>query len=288
MNGNTNVLKDTGTVFFSILSDVTATLPAAPTVGDSLMIVNNNDNPSKLYRVFINAGGSNEIHEQDTASIPQATLEQGQTALLVCSEAGATKKWHMQRWVSALDVAAGSTKTRVVQTEIQSITNVTAGEFDFNNIPAGFDRLFIKGMVRGDEVTNIITLYGFINEDLTTTNYHNQNAGGLDGTSTTTESALPRVGFCPGGSAVSADDYGYVYIEIEDPNGSKTKEMLGRYSSQLTADYMLTGFTGCHSAVTAAITRLRIRCSTHPTDGLVGTLTLYGEQAAPIASACSP
>ena len=33
---------------------------------------------------------------------------------------------------------------------LQTITNSSAGEFDFNSIPSGFNRLIIRGEIRGD------------------------------------------------------------------------------------------------------------------------------------------
>ena len=106
-NSSIGVTADTGTVFYNLPSTVTATLPAAPNVGDMLMIVNNDNDPTDSYNINIAAGGSNVIKEQNINYIPQATLKQGQSAILVCFDAGATKQWHMQRWVSALDIPSG-------------------------------------------------------------------------------------------------------------------------------------------------------------------------------------
>jgi hypothetical protein len=101
-----------------------ATLPATPSVGDSLMIVNNDNDATDSYNVQIDAGGTNEIRQQNIVAVPIATLVQGQTALLVCYEAGATKRWHMQRWVSSLDIGGGGGGGMTV-TEIKT-ANYTA------------------------------------------------------------------------------------------------------------------------------------------------------------------
>ena len=115
-NTSQSVAAGTGSVFYGLAATVTATLPATPNVGDTLMIMNNDNNALDSYNVNITAGGSNEIIEQNINYIPQATVQQGQTALLVCRENGATKRWHMQRWTSALDLGGtggGMTVTSV-------------------------------------------------------------------------------------------------------------------------------------------------------------------------------
>lgn len=92
-----SVVKDTGSVFYNLAATVTATLPASPAVGDSLVVWNNDDDALSAYNVQIDSGGSNEIHEENVSSIPTATLARGQYGVLVCYDAGATKRWHLRR-----------------------------------------------------------------------------------------------------------------------------------------------------------------------------------------------
>jgi len=96
-NSSIAVAKNTGTVFYALSADVTATLPASPAVGDALIIVNNDGAPGAPWAVNIAAGGSNEIHEKNVTVISSWALNAGQQAVLVCYDAGVTKKWHIAR-----------------------------------------------------------------------------------------------------------------------------------------------------------------------------------------------
>lgn len=146
------VASSTGNVFHNLAANATCTLPAAPAVGDSIMIVNNDNDPTDSYDVLIAAGGSNVIKEQNINYIPQASLKQGQTALLVCFDAGATKQWHMQRWTSALDlsgIGGGMTVTTV------KTGNYTATENEVvpvDSSAGSFTITMPAGMATGDRV----------------------------------------------------------------------------------------------------------------------------------------
>jgi hypothetical protein len=94
-NSNIAVTKDTGTVFYSLSATVAATLPVSPAVGDSLMIINNDGTPGFPWNVNITPGGSNEIHTKNVTVIGPYQLLPGEQAILVCYDAGATKKWHI-------------------------------------------------------------------------------------------------------------------------------------------------------------------------------------------------
>lgn len=96
-NANTsiNVAKNTGTVFYALSASVVATLPAAPAVGDMLVVVNNDSTPGSPWMVQVNAGGSNEIHYKSATAISSWSVVPGYQATLICYDAGATKKWHI-------------------------------------------------------------------------------------------------------------------------------------------------------------------------------------------------
>ena len=147
-----SVAASTGSVFYNLAATVTATLPSSPTVGDMLMIVNNDNDPTDSYDVQIDAGAPHEIKEQNINYISTATLKQGQTAILVCYESGATNRWHMQRWTSALDLAGiggGMTVTTI------KTSNYTAGENEVvpvDSTGGSFTVTMPPGMGVGDRV----------------------------------------------------------------------------------------------------------------------------------------
>jgi len=107
-NSNTAVAADTGTVFYGLSASVTATLPASPVVGDSLIIINNDGTPGFPWNVIIAAGGSNEIHIKNVTVISSYSLIAGEQAVLVCYDAGATKKWHLARTTSNVTGLSGT------------------------------------------------------------------------------------------------------------------------------------------------------------------------------------
>lgn len=160
---------------------------------------------------------------------------------------------------------------------IEEITLGSAGEFDFNSIPAGFNRLIITGLVRGDVSATSDLVYVILNADTTLANYHSQRIAGIDNTAFATEfDNQPLISGCPGASSPSGL-YGALTIVIEDYAGSHRKAVgcdsfVPRDASTLEASKYIT-----LSSITAAITRVRIRTDNHSTDQLLGTLRLYGE-----------
>lgn len=162
---------------------------------------------------------------------------------------------------------------------IQSITNTTAGEFDFNSIPSGYNRLVIEGDIRSDAagITSDAT-YIIFNADTTASNYHSQLLSASDGATTggLGETASPLIASSPGASSPT-DSYANMRIVIENYTGARLKMALTQYASYEANDTLRTGARSVVSAITAAITRVRIRTDNHATDQLFGTLRLYGE-----------
>lgn len=159
---------------------------------------------------------------------------------------------------------------------IETITNITAGEFDFNNIPGIYKRLYIKGYVESDVVDTNDVLHVYFNEELTDTNYH-YNEYYLSATAAAGQgSALPRAGVIAGSTAVQGTTP--VEILMENYTGSDLKGITAETTWTNTATTFRKYFsTVYHDTLTAAVTRLRVRSDNHPTDQLLGTLTLYGE-----------
>jgi hypothetical protein len=178
------------------------------------------------------------------------------------------------------DDAGGSSKAITVadlgaKVLIETITNTAAGEFDFDNIPAGFSRLVIEGQLRGD-VGSGEKLWGILNEDTTATNYHSQmiRANGI--ATVGAESNDSFMANLTGGSS-PANAYASVRIVIEGYDNAWLKTMQTTYGTYEANDHTLVGTTSVTSALTAAITRVRLRTDNNPTDELFGVMRLYGE-----------
>lgn len=159
---------------------------------------------------------------------------------------------------------------------IEEITLTTAGEFDFDNIPQGYRRLRVLGNVTSDVSAAVDNLNVYFNTDTTDSNYHAQLLYSTNGISGDDEYTAPKVAIISGTTAtITSTD---VDMRLEGYTNSIGKQMSSEYSYLREAARVTTGRgTIANSSVTDAITRLRIRTDNHPTDGLTGTLTLYGE-----------
>ena len=163
--------------------------------------------------------------------------------------------------------------------EIETITNTTAGEFDFDNIPSGYKRLIIEGTLRGDVSGYEDNVYCIFNTDTTASNYHNQLITAIDatmGAGQYPEASTPLLGRVPAVSSPT-DSYGQFKIVVADYDGVNLKTAISTFMSYVNTDAIYNGQGSMVSAITAAITRIRIRTDNHATDQLLGTLTLYGE-----------
>jgi hypothetical protein len=159
---------------------------------------------------------------------------------------------------------------------IETIENTSAGEFDFNNIPSGFNRLIIMGQIRGDVSSTAEAIYIFMNSDTTVSNYYCQDILGNATSTTASESAAPIISYAPAGNSPSGA-YGNVFITIEDYAGANTKMATNIETGPRASNDLRVALRVVESALTAAITRVRIQTDNDPTDQLVGTLRLYGE-----------
>lgn len=84
------VTAGTGTQFQNMAADVDADLPTTPALNDVVWLANNDDSS---WDVIVDAGGTNEIVEQNTGYSPSFPLAPGQTCILVCIANGGTKRW---------------------------------------------------------------------------------------------------------------------------------------------------------------------------------------------------
>jgi hypothetical protein len=174
-------------------------------------------------------------------------------------------------------IGIDSNEDEDVKKFIAEIENTVAGEFDFDSIPSGYKRLIIEGYLRGDVGAVVDVVHGYYNTDLTNGNYHRQAQNAYNGSQATAEDATPRIAEIPAGSS-PANAYGQVRFVIENYASSLLKTCEASGVGLLSADgVQRSGFGMVWEASTDPITRIRIRTDNHPTDGLLGKLTLYGE-----------
>lgn len=157
---------------------------------------------------------------------------------------------------------------------LQSITNTVAGPMAFAAIPAGFNRLVLKGRIRGSKaaVATDILLMTF-NGDATQTNYYRQLGLDTDVAVTSAEAATSQIGVI---AAATARGHSIVEINVEGYAGAALKGAHGVCSAYETdgAKISKTQAALYHDSMVAAITALTLYTAT---DGLLGTMHLYGE-----------
>lgn len=166
---------------------------------------------------------------------------------------------------------------------IQTITNVSAGEFDFNSIPQIYKSLILEHEVRCTIGSGTIAgMRLFINGDTTDANYLGQYCRGSNGGSVFVEVAGALGGVAPVAGS-PANSYAQTETKIQDyTKTSRLKQYKTTFTclsvgGSGTAGRIDTGVIGTASRViTAAVTRLQLRALTHPTDGLIGEARLYG------------
>lgn len=159
---------------------------------------------------------------------------------------------------------------------IEEIELATAGEFDFDSLPQGYKRLVIEGHVRAASGTGLKYLNAYINADETDSNYHSQALRAGNGASSFEESATPNIAVLAPSDA-AAEEFTAVQLVFEGYAGTIKKTARSNFVSPRGAGFHYVGALGVLSAITDPVTRIRIRTDNHPTDGLIGKLTLYGE-----------
>jgi hypothetical protein len=174
---------------------------------------------------------------------------------------------------SSFKVKVGALVNRVL---LAVITNTTEGEFDFTSIPSGFNNLVIVGQIRGEVAATEATLRVFLNTDTTDANYHVQQISNNNAVINVNEASTAFAGVVPAASSPT-DSYGEVEFIIPHYTLSRLKVIKCSFDSYLDTDKIRNGRAMIVSAITAAITRVRIRDVNDPTSQLFGTLRLYGE-----------
>jgi hypothetical protein len=179
------------------------------------------------------------------------------------------------------DDAAGSSK-KVTRADfggpvlLETITNATAGEFDFSSIVGTYTNLRIKGYVQSD-TTALDYLYVFLNADTTPGNYQSQNNIGNNNGTDVTEVASPRAMLINGtGQGVYNT---FIDILIPEYASATLGKMIYTSGGGAYAANSIWAGTNCiETAVTTAVTQVRVRTDNHATDQLTGKLYLFGEK----------
>jgi len=155
---------------------------------------------------------------------------------------------------------------------------VSADEFDFSTIPAGFARLWLRGYVRSNNSgTTDDDVHIYFNTDTTDSNYLSAGFDAVNSNAGAVEAAAPVVAAVPGGPSLTGAVC-QLSILLEDYAGANNKVA----ECEFVADQDTGRIKGGHYAVfwgnTAAITRIRLRASDHAGgDRLTGYLALYGQ-----------
>jgi len=204
------------------------------------------------------------------------------TAITELAEAPAYDDWwYVVDKSDTTDNAAGSSKKILKQyvgrTLIETITNASAGEFDFASIPQVFSRLILVGDIRGDVTATSDFLFLLFNEETTTADYHSQYVANVTGVADVSKDDTPEIGVCSADSS-PANSYSKITIIIDNYTGGYLKQATGDFNALRAATDVHSGLCYMnHDSLTAAITRLRLRSDNHDTDQLLGAVSLFGE-----------
>lgn len=162
---------------------------------------------------------------------------------------------------------------------LDRITNATAGNFVFSSIPGGYKRLIIKGWLESDAAgAPSDTVYIFFNSATTITDYKHQRLQGRGSAAVSNEQNNPQIVVVPGATGLGPAT---VHIELEGYADSTSRDVKCATSLYGHAESTATATVGAivvqHNSLTDAITTLTIETNNHPTDQLVGELSLYGQ-----------
>lgn len=163
-----------------------------------------------------------------------------------------------------------------------TLTSGAPGEFDFGPTLAGgvipttlgHRRLDVAGAVRSTAAGTVGVVVAFLNADTTTTNYHTQRLRALNGAASGPEST-DSTPLLVSGAGSPAGAMSSVKLGIEGYAGSDQKLVYAGYNTVRSTANLEVGRIMVASSVTAAISRIRVRADSHPTDQLFGTLSLY-------------
>ena len=159
---------------------------------------------------------------------------------------------------------------------LQEISLTSAGEFDFDDIPQGFNRVFVMGSVRSNYAGGSFdaALLSF-NNDSNNSNYYQQELVGNNGGFSGAETAGRRLGAVPT-AACPSGAYAPLCLRVEEYSGAWLKTAISESLSYRVADAQITSgkIYITHDTLTSALTRIKIAGES---GSLLGVLRLYGE-----------
>lgn len=172
-----------------------------------------------------------------------------------------------------------TTETVQVTEEIASTTLATAGEFDFQNIPQNYDRIYLRGRIRTTDAVTATGVEIFFNGDENSNNYHRQMLHATDGAASGAETENSSSVAPAPGSLSPTDAWAYVTIEVPDYRGDGLKAGMGTFHIYRDDEVIQMGLRSTqHKTLTAAITRVLVQ-DDNAAEGLIGELTLFGERS---------
>jgi hypothetical protein len=164
--------------------------------------------------------------------------------------------------------------SEVVLDEYNEFT--TAGRIDFQNIPAGYDRLIVRGYFRTTETTVVDVGQLYFNGDETLANYTTQTFYANNSVTTNTHFSTDSRG--PLGGTGDTEEYSTFDMILDGYDDPRVRQVAKiDYSSHKNDGSLYGGYhIVAHDTATAAINRITMEASNHPTDGYLGKVQLIG------------
>lgn len=167
---------------------------------------------------------------------------------------------------------------------IEQITLTSAGEFDFQNIDGKYRNLILEFEdVKSNTGNYTEWLEIWFNNDLTTNNYiaqqHSVEGASVSDAEHNNDPRIVGSTGSPASPAALSLTTGRIIIPGYSSSILKRARGESEYYYLLSSNHQVGhhNFTVFHKTLTAAITRVQLRCYTHPTNQLTGTVRLYGE-----------
>ena len=191
--------------------------------------------------------------------------------------AGTSKK------ISIANLLGSNVQTVETRTSLGTVTLGTAGDCFFDSISQDYDELEVVYRFRPGGGSGTRYLYAYLNEDTTDANYRSASVGSSAGGAWNFSVDYPLAGqmsgsvsnyYCDGVLRVKN------YTHTSDP-----KFIEGHFSAFTAANVCSLAYIRIETAITAAVTQLRLDLATH---GLIGEAELFGIKQATIGSVSNP
>jgi hypothetical protein len=226
----------------------TVTLPASPTNGDRVRVI---DSASNWATANLTVGRNGNPIRGAAADVVFSTDDIGAEFIWNNNDSD----WDYVEFGTG--GGGGGTETIVAKKKLGSQT-LTASQttITFSAIDQTYDRLFVKVIGRTDQAAIASTLQMTFNNDTTLTNYLTQNLRGNDGTLDVREqSNLPLCGLLSGNTAPT-DSFAAITIKIEGYASGNKKQALSDFIIDADTSNLALGKQGFKWNSTAAITEI--------------------------------